>query len=125
LVSISVQDDLVLVIPHTEKGKLNLQLLTKGKSHIIKAHENGIQTFCLNLDGTKLATASEKGTLIRIWDVEKGSKIKELRRGKDPAVIYSIAFSKDSKFLCCSSDKGTIHIFNIQEEDEEEDNKKK
>jgi WD repeat-containing protein 45 len=47
-------------------------LLTQGKSHIIKAHDNGIQTFVLNSNGTLLATASDKGTLIRVWDTSNG-----------------------------------------------------
>ncbi|KAJ2851345.1 Phosphatidylinositol 3,5-bisphosphate-binding protein, partial [Coemansia erecta] len=38
----------------------------------------------------------------------------ELRRGVDRADIYSIAFSPDGTKLCVSSDKGTVHIFNLE-----------
>jgi len=113
LCALSVKDKFIIVIPYTEKGKLRVENISDEKSIIITAHENGIQCFCLNMDGSLIATASEKGTLIRIWDVNSGDKLQELRRGKDKAIIYSIAFSKDSKFLCCSSDKGTIHVFNV------------
>jgi len=39
----------------------------------------------------------------------------ELRRGADPACIYSLAFSKGDSpdWLAVSSDKGTIHIFSL------------
>jgi WD40 repeat protein len=39
-----------------------------------------------------------------------------LRRGSDHADVYCISFDPASKFLTCSSDKGTIHIFSINSE---------
>jgi WD40 repeat protein len=67
----------------------------------------------LNFTGTLLATASDKGTLIRIFSTEDGSPLQEVRRGSDKAEIYSIAFDKHSTWIACSSDKGTIHIFHV------------
>ena len=46
----------------------------------------------LNIQGTRLATASDKGTLIRIFNAHNGSILTELRRGSQPATIYSINF---------------------------------
>jgi WD40 repeat protein len=60
-----------------------------------------------------LATASDKGTLIRIYSTETGAFLAELRRGTEKAEIYSISFNPSSKFLACSSDRGTIHIFSL------------
>lgn len=37
----------------------------------------------------------------------------ELRRGVDPAVIFSIAISPNSSLLAVSSDKATLHIFDL------------
>lgn len=39
----------------------------------------------------------------------------ELRRGADPARIFSIAFSRGDipQFVAVSSDKGTVHVFNL------------
>jgi WD repeat-containing protein 45 len=52
--------------------------------------------------------------LVRIFDTETGNQIQELRRGSDHADIYCISFDAVSKYLACSSDKGTIHIFQIR-----------
>ena len=41
--------------------------------------------------------------------------LQELRRGADPARIFSIAFSRGDPpdYLAVSSDKGTVHVFNL------------
>lgn len=67
----------------------------------------------LNYNGSLLATASDKGTLIRIFETEEGAPLQEVRRGSDKAEIYSITFDKSSRWIACSSDKGTIHIFTV------------
>jgi len=66
----------------------------------------------MNDDGTLLVTASEKGTLIRIFDLKnEGKALREYRRGSDRAEIFNLVFTKDSNYVGCSSDKGTVHIF--------------
>jgi hypothetical protein len=35
----------------------------------------------------------------------------ELRRGADPAVVHSLAFSRGCEWLAVSSDKSTVHVF--------------
>jgi hypothetical protein len=51
--------------------------------------------------------------LIRIFRAEDGSFLQELRRGAEKAEIYSLAFDSVSKFVACSSDRGTVHIFSL------------
>jgi len=92
---------------------------------LIPAHETSLSCFALNFDGTLLATSSEKGTLIRIFDTSTGRNLQELRRGADKAEIYSLAFNYNSYWLACSSDKGTVHIFSINPKGEKKEKSKK
>lgn len=78
-----------------------------------KAHEGELQCISFSQDGSRLATCSDRGTLIRIWDTDNLVRLKELRRGTVPATIYSIAFSHDAAFLACTSNSGTMHIFSL------------
>lgn len=55
---------------------------------ILNAHQGEITCLALNQQGTLLASASSKGTLIRIWDTIRKTKVVELRRGSDPATLY-------------------------------------
>lgn len=81
----------------------------------IAAHEAALSCIALNLQGTRLATASEKGTLIRVFDTSNGVQLHELRRGSGSANIYCINFNHDSELLCVSSDHGTVHIFAVED----------
>ncbi|GBM72864.1 WD repeat domain phosphoinositide-interacting protein 2 [Araneus ventricosus] len=90
---------------------LNLQ----AKS-MIPAHDNPLAAMAFDPTGTKLATASEKGTVIRVFNVLDGTKLYEFRRGVKRCVrIYSLSFSEDSRFLSASSNTETVHIFRLDE----------
>ena len=104
----------VLVCPGLQKGHVRCELYDAKKTTLIEAHESQLAAFALNLDGSRLATASETGTLIRIFDTATGSALQEVRRGVDKAEIYSIAFSPTSQWLACSSDRGTVHVFALK-----------
>ena len=60
-----------------------------------------------------LLTFVQKGTLIRIFSTSNCTKIAELRRGVDHAVIYSLGISPSSNLLAVTSDKSTLHIFDL------------
>ena len=104
----------VLVCPGLQKGHVRCELYDQKKTTLIEAHESSLACFALNFDGSRLATASETGTLIRIFDTTTGQPLQEVRRGADKAEIYSIAFNQTSQWLACSSDRGTIHIFALK-----------
>ncbi|RYG49090.1 hypothetical protein EON67_06985 [archaeon] len=55
----------VLACPGMTKGSVRVDLYDRGKTTFISAHEAALACIALNQTGTRLATASEKGTLIR------------------------------------------------------------
>jgi len=69
----------------------------------------------LNRFGDLLATASEKGTLIRIWKVDSLDPTCPFmfRRGADKAEINDLQFSRNSRYIAATSDHNTIHVFGI------------
>eukprot|EP00127_Corallochytrium_limacisporum_P005022 Clim_evm18s197 gene=Clim_evmTU18s197 len=83
--------------------------------NVLQAHKSPVRCIAFNQSGTMIATASDKGTIIRIFSVPDSKKLFQFRRGTKPATIYSIAFSVTGKFLCVSSDTDTIHIFKIED----------
>jgi len=83
---------------------------------MIPAHDSPLAALCFNPSGTRLATASERGTVIRIFNVADGTRLVEFRRGvKRCAQVYSLSFSQDSQYLALSSNTETIHIFRVEE----------
>ncbi|XP_056153084.1 WD repeat domain phosphoinositide-interacting protein 1-like isoform X2 [Lampris incognitus] len=48
---------------------------------LIPAHDSPLAALSFNASGTKLASASEKGTVIRVFTVPEGQKLFEFRRG--------------------------------------------
>ena len=78
--------------------------------------------------GLLLATSNDKGTIIRIHSCVDKTLLYECRRGKDKAIINFISFDVDYKYIGVSSERGTIHIWKlndiIEKNKEYTDNKK-
>lgn len=81
--------------------------------NVIEAHQAPLSCIALNNEGTLLATASEKGTIIRVFSVPDAQKLFQFRRGSIPAKILSMAFNSTSTLLCVSSATDTVHIFRL------------
>lgn len=111
----------LMVFPGYKTGSVQILNLATTEQKVssapvtINAHQNELSCLAINHQGTMIATASVKGTLIRIWDSLQRIMLVELRRGSDPAILYCINFSPGDEWLCCSSDKGTVHVFALQD----------
>ncbi|XP_058818288.1 WD repeat domain phosphoinositide-interacting protein 2-like isoform X2 [Topomyia yanbarensis] len=80
----------------------------------VKAHDSSLSAMNFSFNGTLLATASEKGTVIRVFCVKNGQKVHEFRRGlKRHVSIGSLNFSICASYVVASSNTETVHIFRI------------
>ena len=127
LISIGLEDSDYLIYPGEDTGSVTVIKLNSDYCNNIKAHNHNIEHLHLSNDGKYFVSASEKGTLIRIFNVETGEQVHQVRRGIDPIKINDLKLSKDNSTLLVSSIKGTIHLYktNIDEHLEEKNKKLK
>lgn len=104
----------VLACPGLRRGQVRVEHFGLNMTKLINAHESRIACLTMTMDGLLLATASTKGTLIRIFNTMDGTRLQEVRRGVDKADIYGISLSPNVQWLAVSSDKGTVHIFSLR-----------
>ncbi|KAK7258892.1 hypothetical protein RIF29_24481 [Crotalaria pallida] len=110
----NVSGTMVLVCPGLQKGQVRVEHYASKRTKFLMAHDSRISCFALTQDGRLVATASSKGTLVRVFNTLDGSLLQEVRRGADRAEIYSLAFSATAQWLAVSSDKGTVHVFGLK-----------
>ena len=123
----------LLAFPGLTPGQVQLIELESGNVRIVPAHTSALRAIEISPDGEVIATASEvvcmpyrasiiqaniyvdnlQGTLIRLFSTSNGARIAELRRGVDHATIFSISISPSSLMLAVTSDKSTLHVFDI------------
>jgi len=119
-------DGMVLACPSVKRGQVCVKLYGYRKTILIDAHETPLAAIALTADGSLLATASERGTIIRLFDTGKNryynesslspsvTPLREFRRGVEQAKIGCLCFSLDKCWLGCASDRGTVHIFRVK-----------
>ncbi|XP_028160998.1 WD repeat domain phosphoinositide-interacting protein 3-like [Ostrinia furnacalis] len=85
----------VLAAPAHRKGSLqilDISRAVKGAQSsspaVVGCHQTALVCLSVSANGAKLATASERGTIIRIWDTTSKLLLHELRRGSDYADVY-------------------------------------
>ena len=122
-------DKYILAWPSFNPGEAEIKdfqdLKINTQSIKIKAHNNEIVYLQLNKDGTKLATASINGTMIRIFNVINKQLLQEFKRGNGYAKIYSINFSFNDNTLSITSDHGKAYIFLINKDKKAQTNSNK
>ena len=98
-----------------DKGQLTLKHFDESKNIYINAHNHNVSYITLSYNGLLLATASEEGRKIRIFETEKGDNLQELNRGNEKADIKYISIDFKNQFIAASSEKGTIHIWSLSQ----------
>jgi len=107
-------DNLIATLGET-KGSILLWNHNAQSSSTINAHSNNISAIEFNNDETLIATASEMGTNIHVFEIDSGDLKYKLRRGLSKAKIMSMTFSFDGEMLACSSSTKTVHVFKLKD----------
>ena len=74
----------------------------------LEASTSRVQCLALSPDGKMLASVSHNESDVILWDVATGQKLQTTLKGRQDQLVYSVAFSSDSKTLaagCKSSDR--------------------
>nr|XP_034830888.1 WD repeat domain phosphoinositide-interacting protein 2-like [Maniola hyperantus] len=83
---------------------------------VIAAHDSPLAALAWSACGRRLATASERGTVIRVFLVPERTRLYEFRRGvKRCVAIACLAFSACGTYLAATSNTETVHVFRLQE----------
>jgi len=110
--------DTIIATLGEQKGSVLIWKLDNPNfSNTFQVHDSHISALALSKDGTMIATASESATLIRVSDTLTGDLLYEFRRGSTTAYgIHDLAISRDNKTLACCSGSGTVHLFDMYED---------
>ena len=100
----------VIAFLGADVGEVKIYHLSGARLIPIKAHNNDIVCMSLNRDGSLLATASSKGTIIRVFNTHSGAVKYEFRRGMWSSQINNLSFNHNSTLLCVRNKKCTIHV---------------
>ena len=106
-------ENTIIAYPDRKKGRIKIKNYEKKNNITIDAHEKTIGNIVLTTNGDLMASATEMGTIIRIFETENGDLVQEIRRGKEKAQIRCICFESNYKFIAASSTRGTVHIWSL------------
>lgn len=81
----------------------------------LPVQEEAISNMTMDYYGLLLATANDKGTIIRIHGIDDKTLLYECKRGKEKSFINYMSFDTDYKYFGVTSDRGTIHIWKLND----------
>ena len=90
----------------------------------VAAHDSPLAALALSQEGGAaplLATASDKGTIVRVFRAPDGKRTASFRRGRQPTRILALAFASSGAsaapgrpaLLAAASASGAVHIFRL------------
>jgi autophagy-related protein 18 len=82
-------------------------------ANVVRAHRSPLALMALSANGGLLATASVKGTVIRVFATPSLDKLYQFRRGTRETRIYSLAFNGAGTLLAAGSERGTVHLWRV------------
>lgn len=110
----AASDPFILCCPGQSVGAVRVQVGQDDRAtHVFQAHQTGLAALTLNASGSLVATASENGTVVKVFQTSDGQLLYRLRRSTRPAAISCLTFRPDDRFLAVSSSSSTVHIFKL------------
>eukprot|EP00408_Alexandrium_pacificum_P010533 CAMPEP_0171215532 /NCGR_PEP_ID=MMETSP0790-20130122/31715_1 /TAXON_ID=2925 /ORGANISM="Alexandrium catenella, Strain OF101" /LENGTH=464 /DNA_ID=CAMNT_0011681287 /DNA_START=75 /DNA_END=1469 /DNA_ORIENTATION=- len=110
----AASDPWILCCPGQSTGAVRVQVGQDDRAtHVFTAHQTALAALALNESGSLIATASEKGTVVKVFQRSDGQLLYRLRRSARPAVISCLTFRSDDRFLAVASSSSTVHIFKL------------
>ena len=106
-------ENTLIAFPDKKEGNIILKNYEKNIILTIEAHEKKVENISITSNGDFLASCTQNGSVIRIFNTENGELLQELRKGIDKSEIKCISFSYNSRLMACSTNKGVVHIFSL------------
>jgi hypothetical protein len=88
-------------------------VLDGARPTVFRAHKHPISRIRLSPDGAIVATASHKGTIVRLFDCASGRQLGAFRRGAIPGAVVAIGVSQSNQEVVVVSATGTVHFFTV------------
>ena len=84
----------------------------------VDCHTSPAHCVAISHDGSTLASASERGTLIKLHALPSAAALGSFRRGSTPAEVFALAMGppdeeRPPRVLCAASSGGTVHVFSL------------
>ena len=107
----------ICAFPDVATGHVRIVMTDRTLAGVaIVAHSNPVAALALNCDGSVVASASERGTLMRVWKTTDGTPVAEVRNSNSPSAIRHIGISTSDHIFCISG--SLLKIFYVGTEDD-------
>mmetsp|Transcript_3583 Transcript_3583/g.7699 ORF Transcript_3583/g.7699 Transcript_3583/m.7699 type:complete len:231 (+) Transcript_3583:372-1064(+) len=105
----------ILALLDITQGRVRIHNFNTKESKFAEVHQTPISLLALDFQGKLCATASQLGTVVRVFNCSDMAILYELRRGHSSAQMTSLSFSPALDFLCGTSDHCTLHVWELKE----------
>jgi WD40 repeat protein len=113
--AVSCDTSFILVMPALSQGSVRLHNFTTKDTKEANLHNSPLSVLALDFQGRVCASASQLGTVIRVFSCEDMTTLHELRRGRYSASMTSLSFSPSLEYLCGTSDHCTLHVWSLKQ----------
>lgn len=102
------------IVSADSEGKVEIWSLNSNEKVIALPHQEGVPIVVFSDDGKYVATGSYD-SVVRVWNSESGSLIKELKGHEQ--IVFKLAFSPDGSMLASASADDNVILWNLETEE--------